>query len=77
VKNYSSNPIDLEVRRSLDGHVIFRSQLAAANHDFRTVQYTAQVPAGQQTNLLHEVLLHQGRNAKQNNVTLEDAEVTP
>ena len=77
VRNFSAKPIDLEVRRSLDGHVIFRSQLTAAIHDFRTVQYTATVPAGEQADLLYEVLVRQGRNAKQNNVTLEAVEVTP
>jgi hypothetical protein len=81
VRNFSSKPIDLEVRRTLPGHVIFRSQLNVANHDFRTVQYTATVPAGEQAgeqaDLLYEVLVQQGRNAKQNNVTLEAAEVTP
>jgi hypothetical protein len=77
VRNYSSKPIDLEVRRTLVGHVNFRSQLNVTNHDFRTVQYTATVPAGEQADLLYEVLVRQGRNAKQNNVTLEAAEVTP
>jgi len=76
VRNYSSKPIDLEVRRSLDGHAVVRSQLTAANHDFRTMKYTATVPSGAQADLLYEVLLHQGRNAKQNNLTLEAAEVT-
>ena len=77
VRNYSAKPIDLEVRRSFDGHAIVRSQLTATNHDFRTVEYTATVPSGEQADLLYELLLHQGRNAKQNSVTLEAAEVTP
>jgi hypothetical protein len=77
VRNYSAKPIELEVRRSLDGHVGFRSQLTATNHDFRTVQYTATVPAGEQSDLLYEVVLQQGRNAKQKNVTLEAAEIAP
>ncbi len=77
VRNFSSKPIDLEVRRSLDSHVSFRSQLTTTKHDFRTVQYTATVPAGEQADLLYEVLVHQGRNAKQNNVTLEAAEIAP
>jgi len=51
--------------------------LTATNHDFRTVEYTATVPSGEQADLLYELLLHQGRNAKQNSVTLEAAEVTP
>ena len=77
VRNYSAKPIDLEIRRSFDGHAIVRSQLTATNHDFRTVEYTATVPSGEQADLLYELLLHQGRNAKQNSVTLEVAEVTP
>ena len=77
MRNFSGKPIDLEVRRTLVGHVTFRSQLTVTNHDFRTVQYTATVPAGEQADLLYEVVVHQGRNAKQNNVTLEAAEVTP
>jgi hypothetical protein len=77
VRNFSGKPIEVEVRRTLGGHVEFRSQLIVTNHDFRTVQYTATVPTGEQADLLYEVLVHQGRNAKQNNVTLEAAEVTP
>ena len=77
VRNYSAKPIDLEVRRSLDGHVKVRSQLTATNHDYRTLQYTATVPSGARRDLLYEVVLHQGRNAKQNNITLEAAEIAP
>jgi hypothetical protein len=77
VRNYSSKPIDLEIRRSFDGHAVFRSLLTTAAHDYRTVQYTAAVPPGEQVDLLYELLVHQGRNAKQNNLTLEEAEITP
>ena len=77
VRNYSAKPIDLEVRRSFDGHAVFRSALTTAEHDYRTVQYTAVIPAGAQSDLLYELVVHQGRNAKQNNLTLEKAEVTP
>jgi hypothetical protein len=77
VRNYSSKPIDLEIRRAFDGHAVFRSQLTTTQHDFRTVQYTAAVPAGERTDLLYELLVHQGRNAKQNNLTLEKAEIKP
>ncbi|MDA1049731.1 MAG: hypothetical protein O3C40_04520 [Planctomycetota bacterium] len=77
VRNYSAKPVDLEIRRSFDGHAVFRSQLTTAQHDYRTVQYTAAVPPGEQVDLLYELLVHQGRNAKQNNLTLEPAEITP
>ena len=77
VRNYSKKPIDLEVRRTFGGHVLFRSELAAKNHDFQTVQYTAAVKAGEKADLLYEIVQLQGHNAKQNNVTIEPAAVKP
>ena len=75
IRNYSKKPIDLEVRRTLPGHVVFRSGLDAKNHDYRTVQYAAAVKAGEKTDLVYEILEHQGRNKKQDNVTIEKAAV--
>ena len=77
VRNYTTKPIDLEIRRPFDGHVVFRSGLMAKNYDFRTVEYTATVEPGKKSDLLYEILQHQGRNAKQNNVTLEEARIEP
>ena len=77
VRNYSKKPIDLEIRRSFDGHVVFRTNLAAKNHDYRTVQYATQVEAGRRADLLYEIIVHQGRNAQQNNVTIEQGGVEP
>lgn len=77
VRNYSAKPIELEVRRTFPGHVVFRSMLKAKNHDYRTVEYTATVEAGKQADLLYEILQHQGYNAKQENVTIEEAKVEP
>jgi len=75
VRNYTAKPIEVEVRRTLPGHVVFKSQLAPKLHDYQTVQYRARVAAGQKKDLLYETVRSQGRNAKQNNVTLEEAEV--
>jgi hypothetical protein len=77
VRNYTKKPIDLEVRRTFPGHVVFRSDLPAKNHDYQTVQYTATVKAAAKADLLYEVIQHQGRLAKQNNVTIEPAPVKP
>jgi hypothetical protein len=77
VRNYTSKPIDLEIRRTWPGHVVFRSQLKPTLHDFQTVQMTATVEAGKKVDLLFEVQRHQGRNSKQNNITLEDGAVQP
>ncbi|MCB9940562.1 MAG: hypothetical protein H6823_20160 [Planctomycetaceae bacterium] len=77
VRNFSGKPIDLEVRRSFDGHAVVRSLLTVSEHDYRTMQYTASVPSGEQVDLRYELVVHLDRNAKQSNVTLEKAEVTP
>ena len=73
VRNYTKKPIDLEIRRTLPGDVVFRSELEAKNHDYQTVQYTATVERGVKTDLVHEIVQRQGHNAKQNNVTIEHA----
>jgi hypothetical protein len=75
IRNYTKRPIDVEVRRSFPGHVMFRSELPAKNHDYQTVEYSATVPSAQKADLLYEILQHQGRNAKQNNVVVEKAAV--
>ena len=77
VRNYSGKPIDLEVRRTFPGHVVFRSLLKAKNHDYRTVQYTATVAAGEKADLLYEIVQLYGRLQKQDNVTIEEAEIKP
>ena len=77
VRNYTAKPIDMEIRRSFPGHVVFRSQLNPTLYDFQTVQFGKAVEPREKANLLFEVLRHQGRNAKQSNVTLETGEVKP
>ncbi len=77
VRNYTKKPIQVEVRRSYGGDVIFRSELEAKNHDFQTVEYTAAVKPGEKADLLYEIIQRQGHNAKQNNVTVEQAAVKP
>ena len=48
VRNYTEKPIDLEIRRTFPGHVVFRSELPAKNFDYQTVQYTADGEAGRE-----------------------------
>jgi hypothetical protein len=71
VRNYTQKPIDLEIRRTFPGDVVFRSGLGAKNHDYQTVEYTAAVAAGAKAELQYEVLTHQGHNARQNRVVVE------
>ena len=75
IRNYTKKPIDVEIRRTFPGHVVFRSSLGAKSHDYQTVQYAATVKPGQKSDLLYEVLQHQGRNAKQNSVTVEEGSI--
>jgi hypothetical protein len=77
VRNYTKKPIDLEVRRTFPGHVVFRSELPAKNHDFQTVEYTATVKPAEKVDLLYAINQYQGWLAKQNNVTIERDPVMP
>jgi hypothetical protein len=77
IRNYTAKPIDVEIRRTYPGHVVFRSSLEPTLHDFQTVQFQKQIAAGQRDDLIFEVVQHQGYNAKQQNVTLEQADVKP
>ncbi len=77
IRNYSGKDINVEVRRTIPGHVVFRSLLEPKLHDYQTAEFKAKVPAGKTADLLFEIVRHQGRNAKQNNITLENAEIKP
>ncbi|HUE73185.1 MAG TPA: hypothetical protein VMP01_20030 [Pirellulaceae bacterium] len=77
IRNYTAKEIDVEIRRAFPGHVIFKSQLEPTLHDYQTVQIMTKVAAGKRSDLLFEIVRLQGTSAKQNNVTLETAEVTP
>jgi hypothetical protein len=77
IRNYSAKPIDVEIRRSFDGDVLFRSSLAPTSHDYRTAQFRSTVDAGKKSDLLFELVSHEGHNAKQSHVTLEAAEIKP
>ena len=77
IRNYSGKNIKVEVRRTWPGHIVFRSQLEPRLHDYQTAEFTAQVPAGKTADLRFEIVRQQGRNARQNNITLENAEAVP
>ena len=75
IRNYTGNPIDVEVRRTYAGDITFRSALEPKLHDYQTVEFKRQAPPRTQTDLVFEVERRQGYLAKQNNVTLETAEL--
>jgi hypothetical protein len=77
IRNYTAKEIDVEIRRAFPAHVIFKSQLEPTLHDYQTVEIKTKVAAGKRADLLFEIIRKQGTSAKQNNVTLESAEVKP
>ncbi len=74
IRNYTADAITLDIRRVFGGHVEFKSKLAPSLHDYQTVQYRVTLDPGEKREALYEVVTKQGRNAKQNNVTLVDSE---
>jgi hypothetical protein len=75
IRNYTGKEIEVQVRRTFPGHVIFKSQLEPKLHDYQTVEFLTRVAPGKRADLLFEVIRKQGTSAKQNNVTLQTAEV--
>ncbi|MGI8977791.1 MAG: hypothetical protein ACR2FY_01055 [Pirellulaceae bacterium] len=77
IRNYSGKPINVEIRRTIPGHIIYKSSLEPKLHDYQTVELHTTVAAGKKADLLFELVRKQGTSAKQNNITLEKAEVKP
>jgi hypothetical protein len=73
VRNYRNEPITVAWRFGLDGDVRFVSALSPTLFDYRTPEFTTSVAAGETKDLGYEVIVRQGSNAKQQNVTLEAA----
>ncbi len=71
IRNYREKPIDVELRLTFPGHVIFTSDLDPILHDFRSPQVSARIDAGKQADLGYEITYRQGINHKQENVTLK------
>ena len=71
IRNYRAKPIEVEIRRSFDGHVILRSTLSPTLYDYRSPQITSDIGPGQKVELSYELVYRRGHNKKQDNVTLE------
>jgi len=71
IRNYRQTPIRVEMRRTFRGHVDFRSDLEPKLHDYQTPEVATTVAPGEKKDLAYELVIHQGRNRKQDNVTLE------
>ncbi len=71
IRNYRDKPIEVEIRLSFQGHVVFTSELDPKLHDFRSPQFSAQIKPAERKDLGYEVTYHQGINRKQDDVTLK------
>ncbi len=71
IRNHSSRAIEVQIRRRFPGHVVFRADFDVRKHDFQTVQFSAKLAPGEKRDLAYEVVRKKGRNAKQENVTIE------
>ncbi len=71
IRNYRDTPIQVEIRRSYGGHVIFTSDLGPTLYDYRSPQFTARIAASKERDLSYDVTFKQGINKKQDNVTLK------
>ncbi len=78
IRNYTDKPIEVEVRRPFAGHIVFRSQLEAAEPRLSDRRSTQPRSSRRKTSdLLYEIVQHQGQERKQNNVTIEEAKIEP
>src|SRR5262245_25260603 len=77
IRNYTSKPIDVEIRRTYPGHVVFRSQLEPKLFDFQTAQFHTRVAVGEKKDLRYELVQHNGYNDKHQGMSLETAEIKP
>jgi len=71
IRNYSDKPIHVQIRREYPGDIVFRSPLKPSLHDFRTVQFEADIDAGEKARLDYEIIARMGYNQKQNRVELQ------
>ncbi len=72
IRNYRDKPVDVEIRRRFEGDVLFCSGLAPTLYDYQSPQFAATVERGQKCDLAYDLTFRQGRNQKQNRVTLEE-----
>ncbi|TVR64519.1 MAG: DUF4139 domain-containing protein [Candidatus Competibacteraceae bacterium] len=75
IRNYGRQPIEAQIRREFPGDIVFRSRLNPTLHDFQTVQFETEVPAGGKAELDYELIARMGYNQKQNRVELQAGEV--
>lgn len=75
IRNFTGREIRVDIRRTIAGDATFASRLSAQRHDFQSVDFKAEVGPGVTRDLLYEVVIKQGRNAKQRRLELESRDI--
>ena len=76
IHNTRDEPIAVQIRRSFEGDVTFRSELDATRHDVRTVQVETSLEPRAQKELLYETITRHGHNEEQRRVRIEEGQVS-
>lgn len=71
LRNFTDTPIKVEIRRLIPGDAQIKSHLEIKKHDFQTVDIYSTLGVGDKQELKYEILTKKGRNAKQNQVTIQ------
>ncbi|MDY7108150.1 MAG: hypothetical protein SYC29_05890 [Planctomycetota bacterium] len=74
IRNYTGDPIAVEIRRVHRGHIIITSDLDMTLHDYQTPEINATIDAQAKRDLAYAVTIKHGVNKKQDNVTLKRPE---
>jgi len=75
IRNFSNRDIDVEWRKPYPGDSIYSSQLNPSLHDYKTVEVNTKVSAQSTQNNLFVLTTKQGKNHKQDQVTLKAADI--
>ncbi len=70
VRNYRSQPIKVELRHMIEGDVELDAE-GAKLHDYRTVEFTYEVDAGEEFGWEYGYVKHHERNARQERIRLK------
>ena len=61
IRNYTAKEINVEIRRTFPGHIVFKSQLEPKLHDYQTVEIQVRrCRPAKRSDLLFEIVRKQG-----------------
>jgi len=76
IRNHTNHPIEVEIRRLIDGDAKFSSMLKVKQHDFQHVNIYARLESGESQQMLYQTSIAKGRNSKQNQLVLKQKNIS-